>query len=132
MSHRHVGHGRRGDEVAYGRHGRIEVLAPDRPHVDLELGVLGDDVGPGPAVDDADVAGHARPPPVEGVEGGDQVGGGEDRTAALLGLDPGMGGPAVDGDPGVDDALARADDVAVGPGALEDEGRRRRRRRARG
>ena len=45
----------------------------------------------------------------------------EDRAAALLGLDAGVGRPAVDGDPQVEDPLARRHDVAVGAGALEDE-----------
>ena len=45
----------------------------------------------------------------------------EDRAAALLGLDAGVGGPAVDGHPQVDDALAGRHDVAVRPGALEHE-----------
>ena len=70
----------------------------------------------------------------------DEVGRGEDRVAALLGLDAGVGGPAVDRDLRVEDALPRRDDVAVRPGALEDEADvgvggeladvRRRRRRA--
>ena len=92
-------------------------IAPD---VELEMG-LGDDVRPGPAVDDPDVAGHPGPAAGERVQLRDEVRGGEDRAAALLRLDAGVGGPAVDDDPGIDDPLARADDVAVGPGALEDE-----------
>ena len=79
-----------------------------------------------PAID-ADVDGHAVPAAVQRVEPLDEVGRGEDRVAALLGLDAGVGRAAVDGDPGVEDALARRDDVAVRPGALEDEARRRRR-----
>ena len=45
----------------------------------------------------------------------------EDRAATLLRLDAGVRGPAVDGEPQVEDPLARRDDVAVGPGALEHE-----------
>ena len=54
----------------------------------------------------------------------------EDRAAALLGLDAGVRGPAVDGDAQVEDALARRDDVAVRPGAFEHQRDVRRRRRA--
>ena len=50
-------------------------------------------------------------------------GGLEDRAAALLRLDAGVGGPAVDREAQVDDALARRHDVAVRPGALEHEAR---------
>ena len=82
---------------------------------------LGHDVGPDAALDDADVDGDARPAPVEGVERDGQVGGCEDRAAALLGLDAGVGRPAVDRHAQVEVALARADDVAVGAGALEHE-----------
>ena len=114
--------------------------APDRPDVDLQLAPLGDDVRPRPARDHADVDRDAVPSAVQRVESLDEVGGGEDRVPALLGLDAGVGGPAVDRDPGVDDALARRHDVAVRPGGLEDEARvgiggllddvRRRRERA--
>ena len=90
---------------------------------------------------DADVDRDARPAAVERVELADEsVRGLEDRAAALLGLDAGVGRAAVDRDPRVEDALARRDDVAVRAGALEDEADvgvggqladvRRRRRRA--
>ena len=59
---------------------------------------LRDHVGPRPALDDADVDGHARPAAVERVQLRDDAGGLEDRAAALLGLDAGVGRPAVDGD----------------------------------
>ena len=49
------------------------------------------------------------------------VGAGEDRAAALLGLDAGVRGAPVDRQPQVGDALARRDEVAVRPRALEDE-----------
>jgi hypothetical protein len=51
----------------------------------------------------------------------DEVRRGEDCVAALLGLDAGVGGPAVDGDLRVEDAFPRRDDVAVRPGALQDK-----------
>jgi hypothetical protein len=55
------------------------------------------------------------------VEVLDDPGGPEDRAATLLGLDPGVRGTTGDGDPEVDDPLARRDDVAVRAGALEHE-----------
>ncbi len=51
----------------------------------------------------------------------DQAGGLEDRAPALLRLDAGVRRAAPDVQPQVEDPLARRDDVAVRPGALEDE-----------
>jgi hypothetical protein len=110
-------------EVANRRLGCLEILASDGPDVDLEVAALGDDVGTGAAGDDADVDVTPGQRPFSSWMRLDEVGRGEDRIAALLGLDAGVGGPAVDRDPGVEDALARRDDVAVRPGALEDEAR---------
>ena len=93
------------------------------PDVHLEVAALGDDVRADAARDDADVERHAGPAAVQGVEVAHDAARLEDRAAALLGLDAGMGSPAVDRDPGVDDPLAGRHDVAVGPGALEDEAR---------
>ena len=59
--------GRRGD-AADLRLGRLERLARRCPDVDLERAALGDDVGPRPAGDHADVDGHARPAAVERVQ----------------------------------------------------------------
>ena len=104
------------------RLGRLEVLAPDGPDVDLERRT---------ARRRRSAASRRRSTPTLTVTPGqrpfsawrraDEVGRREDRAAALLGLDAGVGGPAVDGDPGVEDPLPRRDDVAVRPGALEDE-----------
>ncbi len=108
---------------------RIAASAVSRPRastdadVDLQVAALRDDVRPRAAGDDADVDRHARPAAVEGVQLADDPGRLEDRAAALLRLDAGVGGPAVDRDPGVEDPLARRHDVAVRPGALEDEAR---------
>ena len=68
-----------------------------------------------------DVDGHVRPAAVEVVQLADDAGRLEDRAAALLGLDAGVRRPAVDGDAQVEDPLARRDDVAVRPRALEHE-----------
>ena len=84
--------------------------------------MLGHDVGPGPAVDCADVDGHARPAAVERVQRDRLVGRLQGGAATLLGLDAGVGRAAVDGGPDVHHALARGDDVAVGAGGLHDEG----------
>ena len=73
-------------------------VAGDRAHVDLHRAALGDDVGPRPAVDDPDVDGDARPAAVERVQLGDDARRLEDRAAALLGLDAGVRGAAMDGD----------------------------------
>ena len=56
------------EQVADRRLGRLEVLAPDGPDVDLELAALGDDVGTGAAGDDADVERDARPAAVQRVD----------------------------------------------------------------
>ena len=47
----------------------------------------------------------------------------QERVAPLLGFDPCVGGSPLERDRVVGDALARADDVAVGPRAFEHEGR---------
>src|SRR4029078_2858751 len=107
--------------VADSACGGIEVLAPDCPDVDLEIAALGDDVGTRAARDDADVERDARPAADHSVDALDEVPRGEDRIAALLGLHARVGGPAVDGDLRVEDALPRRDDVAVRPRALQDE-----------
>ena len=112
--------GRLGDPPDLGL-GGLEGLARRRPDVDFERAPFGDDVGPRPAGDQPDVDGHARPASVEVVELAHDPGGLEDRAAALLRLDAGVGRPPVDDDPQVEDALARRHDVAVGAGALEHE-----------
>ncbi len=71
------------------------------------------------------------PAAIERLQGDDLVGGGEDGIAPLLGLDPGMGRPTVDGQAKVERALACADDVAVGARALEHQGHVRLERRRR-
>ena len=100
-----------------------QALGARGPDVDFDLAALGDDVGPRAAGDLADVHGHARPAAVERVQLADDPRGLEDRVAALLRLDPGVGGPAVDGQARVEDALAGRHDVAVGAGTLEDQAR---------
>ena len=102
----------------------LELAAPVRPDVDLELAPLGDDVRPRAAGDHADVDGHARPAAVERVEVA-----GRGRAASRIALRPFSGStPAWAARPWTvirasSDALARRDDVAVRPGALEDEAR---------
>ena len=96
-------------------------VAADRPDVDLERAALGDDVGRVPPAMTPTLTVTPGQRPFSAWSRGDEVGRREDRVAALLGLDAGVGRPAVDGDPSVEDALARRDDVAVGAGALEDE-----------
>ena len=85
----------------------------------LHLASLGHHVGPRAAVDDAGVDGHRRPAAIEGVERQHLVRGLEDCGAALLRLDAGVRRAADELEVVVGDALARADDVAVGAGALE-------------
>ena len=58
-----------------------------------------------PALNTPDVRGHVRPAAVDGVDPADEVGPGEDRAAALLGLDARVGGTAEDADPQIGDAL---------------------------
>ena len=103
------------------RLGRLERFAGHRADVHLERAALGHDVRPRPAGDRADVDGHARPAAVELVEVLDDPGRLEDRAPALLGFDAGVGGPTVDGQAQVEDALARRHDVAVRAGAFEHE-----------
>ena len=110
-------------ELAHRRFGLGQALGGRRPNVDLELAPLRNDVGPRPAGDLADVHGHARPAAVELVQLADDPRCLEDRVAALLGLDPGVRGPAMDGQAQVEDALAGRHDVAVGAGTLEDQAR---------
>ena len=62
--------------------------------------------------------GHTRPSAIERVQCHDLVGRFQDRAPTLLGLHPGMRGTARDAQLEVGDALAGADDVAVGAGAL--------------
>ena len=101
--------------------GDLELRALDPTDIEDDRRLVGDDVRPGAAADDAGVHGHARPATVEPVERDDLVCGLEDRAAALVRLDAGVGGAAVDGHPQVHHPLPRRHDVAVLAGALEHE-----------
>src|SRR5256885_2007965 len=68
------------EQLADRRLGRLEVLAPHRPDVDLQRAPFGHDVWPRPARDDTDVDGHAIPATVQRVEPPDQIRCGEDRA----------------------------------------------------
>ena len=80
------------------------------------------DVGTGAALDDAGVHRHAGPSAIERMQRHHLARGGQDRAAALLRLHAGVRGAAVIRDLQIRDALARADDVAVGAGALQHQG----------
>ncbi len=118
-----VRHGGLRHDVSQRGFGLRELSRVGRTKVDLEAARLGHHVGPRPAGDDPDVAGHRRPAAVEVMEGLDHSGRGEDCAPALFRLDPGVRRPSADGHGHLGDALAGAHDVAVGPGALEDQGR---------
>ncbi len=94
-----------------------------RPHVDLELGLVAHDVRAGPGLEHADVRRHVRPAAVQRVDLPHELGAGDDRAAALLGLDTGVRGATVDREADVGHALARRDEVAARARALEHERR---------
>ena len=118
-----VGHLGRGRDLAHRGFDGIEPLRRRGPHVDLQVAALGNDVRACPAGDLADVDGDAGPPTVERVQVADEPRCLQDRVAPLLGFDARVGGPAVDGQARVEDALAGRHDVAVCAGTLEDQAR---------
>jgi hypothetical protein len=117
VGHHMVGH----DPLDLGL-GRLERLELGRAEVHMELAPCRHDVAPGATPRHAHVHRDAGPPAVQGLELDDLVGRFQERVAALLGLDTGVGGAPQDRDLVVGDPLARAHDVAVGPRAFEHEG----------
>ena len=100
---------------------RVEGRGVRRPQVDLVAARRGDHVGARSTGDDTDVDGDAGPATVQRLEAFHLPCGGEDRVAALLGLDAGMCSAACEHDLRVGDPLACRHDVAVRPRTLQDE-----------
>ena len=117
---RHFGRGR---ELANRRFRGRQAVRGDRPDIDLQVASFRHDIGPRAATDHPDIHGHTWPATVERVEILHEPGGFQDGTAPLLGFHARMGGPTVDREAGIEDALAGTHDVAVGAGTFEDQAR---------